>query len=48
MYHYCCVHWKEHCWYCYADSSYQAAQKAAQYWGHKNTCGIDVYLQDQE
>jgi len=29
---------------CSAESTYAAAKKAADYWGHKNTEGIDVYL----
>ena len=47
MYHYQCEHYREHFWYCYANSTYEAAQKAAKHWGRKNTCGIDVYRVDQ-
>jgi len=45
---YRCVHYREHFWECYAATTYEAAQRAANYWGRKDTCGIDVYRLDIE
>ena len=43
---YVCVHAKKGKCEVKASSSYQAAQKAAQKWGLKNTSGIDAHLAD--
>ena len=43
---YICLHVKKGRFECHANSTYEAAKKAAQKWGMKNTSGIDVYLAD--
>lgn len=43
---YICLHVKKGRFECHANSTYEAAKKAAQKWGLKNTSGIDVYLAD--
>ena len=43
---YICVHAKKGKFECHANSSYEAAKKAAQKWGLKSTAGIDAYLAD--
>jgi hypothetical protein len=45
---YVCVHAKKGKCEVKANSSYQAAQKAAQKWGLKGTAGIDAHLADVE
>lgn len=43
---YVCVHAKKGKYECSANSSYEAAQKAAKNWKLKSTAGIDVHLAD--
>jgi hypothetical protein len=43
---YICLHAKKGRFECHANSSYEAAKKAAQKWGMKNTAGIDAHLAD--
>lgn len=43
---YICVHAKKGKFECHANSSYEAAKKAAQKWGLKSTAGIDAHLAD--
>ena len=43
---YICVHARKGRFECHANSTYEAAKKAAQKWGMKNTAGIDVHLAD--
>ena len=43
---YVCVHAKKGKHECRAESSYEAAKKAAAHWGMKSTAGIDAYLAD--
>ena len=45
---YICVHAKKGKHECKAESSYQAAKKAAEHWGLKSTAGIDAHLADKE
>jgi len=45
---YICVNAKKGKHECKASSSYEAAKKAAAYWGMKNTAGIDAHLADVE
>ena len=48
MKNYRCVHVREHFWDCQASTTYEAACKAAKHWGRKNTCGIDIYVLEEE
>ena len=42
------VHVREHFLDCQASNTYEAACKAAKHWGRKNTCGIDIYVLEEE
>ena len=46
--HYMCVHAKKGTMKCTADSSYDAAKKAAAHWKMKSTAGIDAHLMTDE
>lgn len=43
---YVCVHAKKGTYECHANSSYEAAKKAASHWKLKSTAGIDAHLAD--
>ena len=43
---YICLHVKKGRHECHANTSYEAAKKAASHWGLKSTAGIDTYLAD--
>ena len=45
---YVCVHAKKGKHECHANSSYEAAKKAAAHWKMKSTAGIDAHLADKE